>query len=97
MSVPLVLFPRDGWMWLVEPATGELVAQGRHVEAHESVRELVEELIARLLIYKRGLRALEPGLLLLEDYDRNTGKLYARRVKGSLSGLHLLQRDFILA
>jgi site-specific recombinase XerD len=48
-----------------------------------------------LLIYKRGLRASEPGLLLLEDYDRRTGKLYTRRLKGSLSGLHLLQRDEI--
>jgi len=50
-----------------------------------------------LLIYKRGLRASEPGLLLVEDYHRKTGKLYVRRLKGSLSGLHLLQRDEIRA
>jgi site-specific recombinase XerD len=50
-----------------------------------------------LLLYKRGLRASEPGLLLVEDYDRKTGRLYTRRLKGSVSGLHLLQRDEIRA
>lgn len=50
-----------------------------------------------LLIYKRGLRASEPGLLLLEDYDRKTGTLYARRLKGSISSVHHLQRDEIRA
>ena len=42
MFVPLVLYPRDGWLWLVEPQCGELLAQGRHMEAHESVSELLE-------------------------------------------------------
>ena len=50
-----------------------------------------------LLMYKRGLRASEPGALLLEDYDRKAGKLYTRCLKGSHSGLHLLQKDEIRA
>jgi len=33
----------------------------------------------------------------MDDYDRKAGKLYVRRLKGSLSGLHLLQRDEISA
>lgn len=39
--VPLVQYPRDGWLWLVEPVCGELLAQGRQVECNETVRELV--------------------------------------------------------
>ena len=35
--------------------------------------------------------------MLLDDYHRKTGKLYVRRLKGSVSGLHLLQRDEIRA
>ena len=50
-----------------------------------------------LLMYKRGLRASEPGILLMRDYDRKAGKLYVRRLKGSVSGLHLLQRDELRA
>ena len=50
-----------------------------------------------LLLYKRGLRASEPGLLLVDDYDRKAGKLYVRRVKGSFSGRHILQRDEVRA
>jgi len=50
-----------------------------------------------LLMYKRGLRASEPGELLIKDYYRRAGKLYTRRLKGSHSGLHLLQKDEIRA
>jgi hypothetical protein len=39
---PLILFPRDGWLWLFEPRCGELIAQGRHMECGETVRDVVE-------------------------------------------------------
>jgi integrase len=41
-------------------------------------------------MYHRGLRATEAGLLRLEDYDQNEGRLYVRRLKGSRSDWHRL-------
>src|ERR1017187_3502272 len=38
------------------------------------------------VIYYRGLRASEPGMLRLEDYRPAIGRLFVRRLKGSLSG-----------
>lgn len=38
-----------------------------------------------MLAFWRGLRASEIGMLRLEDYRAKTGRLYIRRLKGSLS------------
>lgn len=38
------------------------------------------------VVYHRGLRASEPGLLELSDYRPRDGRLYVRRLKGSKSG-----------
>jgi integrase len=40
--------------------------------------------------YHRGLRASEVGLLQLSDYQAEAGKLYVRRLKGSISSEFLL-------
>lgn len=38
------------------------------------------------VIYHRGLRASEPGMMQLSDYRPQSGRLYVRRLKGSNSG-----------
>jgi site-specific recombinase XerD len=42
------------------------------------------------LMFWRGLRASEVGMLRLEDYNRADGRLYVHRAKGSLSAEYLL-------
>lgn len=42
------------------------------------------------VIYHRGLRASEAGLILLEDFDGAAGTLHVTRKKGSLSGRYRL-------
>jgi integrase len=42
------------------------------------------------LAFGRGLRASEVGLMRLEDYRPKSGRLYVRRLKGSLSQEYLL-------
>ena len=46
------------------------------------------------VIYHRGLRASEVGLLQLDDYRRDAGRLFVRRLKGSRGGeYHLLPAE----
>ncbi len=42
------------------------------------------------VMYHRGLRASEPGLLQLSDYREKTGRLLVHRLKGSNSGEFVL-------
>ncbi len=49
------------------------------------------------LVYHRGLRAHEVGLLQLADFRDRDGVLYVRRGKGSISREHSLIREELLA
>lgn len=49
------------------------------------------------LVYHRGLRAHEVGLLQYADYRERDGVLYVRRGKGSISREHSLIREELLA
>lgn len=46
-----------------------------------------------LMAYRHGLRASEVGLINLDDIDFNKQRIMIHRLKGSLSGVHLLQPD----
>lgn len=46
-----------------------------------------------LLAYRHGLRASEVGLLQASDVDFKRYKIFIHRLKGSISGEHLLQPD----
>jgi len=49
------------------------------------------------LVYHRGLRAHEPGLIQYSDFRDRDGVLYVRRGKGSISREHSLIREELLA
>ena len=46
-----------------------------------------------LTAYRHGLRASEVGLLQIEDIDFTGLRIHIHRLKGSISGVHLLQPD----
>lgn len=46
-----------------------------------------------LVAYRHGMRASEVGLLQVGDIDWRERRIYVRRLKGSLSGVHRLQVD----
>jgi site-specific recombinase XerD len=46
-----------------------------------------------LMAYRHGLRASEVGLLNIDDLDFQKQRVMIYRLKGSLSGIHLLQAD----
>lgn len=46
-----------------------------------------------LMAYRHGLRASEVGLINLDDIDFSKQRIMIHRLKGSLSGVHLLQPD----
>jgi site-specific recombinase XerD len=50
-----------------------------------------------LLAYRHGLRASEVGLLTMQDVNFKRRKIYVHRIKGSLSGEHLMGEDEISA
>ena len=49
------------------------------------------------LAMNHGLRASEPGLIEVEDWNRRTNRMYLRRLKGSISQDYLLTSEELRA
>ena len=49
------------------------------------------------LAMDHGLRASEPGLIRLEDWNRRTNRMYLRRLKGSISQYYFLTSEELRA
>ena len=45
------------------------------------------------LAMEHGVRASEPGLIEVEDWNRRTNRMYLRRLKGSISQDYLLTSE----
>jgi integrase len=55
------------------------------IQAFFAVISSVRDLALFRLIYHRGLRSVEPGLLQISDWSPEAERLYIRRKKGSIS------------
>lgn len=81
----------DRRRYLTEPEIKRLLAaakKGRHGE---------RDFCLVLLAYRHGLRATELVDLRLSDLDLETGRIFVRRVKGSVSASHPLPGDELRA
>lgn len=72
------------------PISGPKYLSLQQIEALFSVIDSVRDKAIFRLIYHRGLRASEPGLLQLADFRDRAGRLFVHRKKGSISAEHPL-------